>query len=275
MRLGKQQVLGRVLGSVFLGMTVISGTAHALGKKPKTPPESVEQACSRARVEGFKEWKAGDLKSFAFPPKHSQRLPIVFHVVNHQGKGFLASLPITNRELKTHLETLNDVLSPCGIDPELVGLRYWQAPGFLNVPMRSRVNPQFLGETERCLLQPTFVPGAVNVYFVQGVADPLQGNGRSHAYPSYWLQAEQPDDRRFVGAVFVTDLDRSGMADRSGNVRRTVVAHEVGHIFLDTGHVYSNGYNLMADSAQLLAPFLTREQCTEARMSPFVQLRQR
>ena len=193
-------------------------------------------------------------------------MPVNFVAYNQ--RGWLNS-SFAESDAQRYLEQLRDTYRGCGIDVELHGLKFVSGPDFLNSLNRNFDDLTFLGERERCLFGPLHVDGEVNVYFVEGVGSTLSV-GRSHAWPASYLVSQKPGDSRFVGAAVVTGYDRSTF----NKSHPYVVPHEVGHVVMDMGHVSGMGFNLMADSGELLSYYVTNDECERARRSPFVRARE-
>lgn len=67
------------------------------------------------------------------------------------------------------------------------------------------------------------------------------------------------------GVAYVSDYDRV-----FGTAKRSVAAHELGHLVADPSHYFGPEYNLMSDVRERIAPVLNEKQCLWALGSRWV-----
>ncbi len=255
---------------LLLALILLTGlceqSSHALGGH-RISKMDMDAACKQAAVSGFKEWKQPNWQNITRGmPNYKLVMPVNFVAYNQRG---WLNGDFADSDAERYLEQLRDTYRGCGIDVELHSLKYVEGPAFLNSLDRNFEDLTFLGAKERCLFTPLHVDNEINVYFVEGVGSKLSV-GRSHAWLQDYLVPQQSGDYRFIGAAVVTTYDRSNFSTSHA----FVVPHEVGHVVMNMGHTSGIGYNLMADSANLLSYYVTDEQCQRARNSPFVKTKE-
>jgi hypothetical protein len=262
----------RAIGA-FLFISMILATFHAspaLAMGKSISHEEFNSTCTKIAREGMPEYRQVNWEEIdgERPTESSLRLelPLVFHVVNHQG-GFLGSNSISERELNVHLASLRDAYNGCGLAVLPEEIHYWDAPTWMDTISRNP-NTHQMSDEERCLFRGTHREGRINVYFVESVT----GIADAYAHANYWFEPGQPGDERFVSSAMVSDLERLGYGQRV-SARHLVVAHEVGHPLMNTSHTFNREPNLMSDFRESMALSLNAGQCERARKSRFVRAR--